>query len=59
MTPRVLAWATERTEFPLAETERALGEDGSSGVAGMGDRVHSFGYGKFETLLEYSSGDVK
>ena len=41
-------WATGRSEFPLTERERALGEDGNGGVAGVGLQVPSFGHGEFE-----------
>lgn len=54
MSPRVLA--TGRSELPVTERKRALGEDGSGGVAGTGVRVDTV---SLKYLLECSSGDVK
>lgn len=48
ITPRVLTSSTGRTELPLTEMETALGEDGNSGMTGLGSQVLSFGHGEFE-----------
>lgn len=48
MTPRVLMSSTGGTELPLTEMERALGEDGNSGMTGLGSQVLSLGRGEFE-----------
>lgn len=54
MSPRVLA--TGRSELPVTERERALGENGRGGVAGMGVQVDTV---SLKYLLECSSTDVK
>lgn len=59
MTPGVLTSSTGRTELPLTEMERALGEDGNSGMTGLGSQVLSFGRGEFEMSTNTLSGGVR